>query len=243
MDRINLKQFCFVAIGSSREEGTPTGSQWDFPADPRDGWEPGAPSLRALTPSAIGGGVVPIVVYFLVRPHVHDDAVALAIAGIPAAAWVLFEAVRRRTLDPIGSIVLFGFVAGITASWALGGNAFVLKVRDSAFTAFIGLLSLVSLYVGERPLMFHIGKGLSAGGDAQRQELFDRLWDLPPSRAVFRLLTLLWGFGLLIDAGGRVIAAASLSTSTFVVVNPILSGCFLGSLFAFTMWFLSLIHI
>ena len=36
--------------------------------------------------------------------------------------------ISERTLDAIGSITLFGFIAGIIASLALGGNAFVLKV-------------------------------------------------------------------------------------------------------------------
>lgn len=210
---------------------------WTFPRDPRDGWEPGAPSIRALTPSAIGGAVVPILVYFVVRRHVHGDAPALAIAGIPAAGWVLFEAVRRRTLDPIGTIVLLGFVAGISASWALGGNAFVLKARDSAFTALVALASLLSLVFARKPLMFHIGRGLSAGADPERQRLFDELWDIPPSRAVFRLVTVAWGAGLLLEAGGRLLAAWALPTSTFVVVNPLMSATVLGTLFAFTVWF------
>ncbi|MHB8438086.1 MAG: VC0807 family protein [Acidimicrobiales bacterium] len=210
---------------------------WQFPSHPVDGWEPGAPSVRGLLPSVVGGAVVPIVVFFVVRRHVGGDAPALAIAGIPAAAWVLVEGVRRRTLDPIGSIVLLGFIAGITASWALGGNAFVLKVRDAVFTSVIGIASLLSLAFARKPLMFHIGRGLSAGGDPERRQLFDQLWEIPPSRAVFRLLTVVWGVGLLFDAVAKVLAAVVLPTSAFVVVNPILSIVVLGSLFFFTIWF------
>lgn len=214
----------------------PGEDEWSFPVDDRDGWEPGAPSLRALAPSAVGGAAIPVAVYFLVRPHVHSDAPALAIAGIPACLWVAFEWVRKRAIDPIGVIVLTGFALGLLVSWALGGNAFVLKVRDSAFTAGFGLICLVSLRA-ERPMMFYIGRAMSAGVDAVKRRLYDRLWEMAPSRAIFRILTGVWAVGLLADAGCRVIAAVVLPTSAFVVVSPVLSAIFLGGLFAFTLWF------
>ena len=62
---------------------------------------------------------------------------------------------RKRRIDPIGCIVLFGFIAGILASIALGGSAFVLKVRDSAFTALFGLACLTSLYSASSPHVLH----------------------------------------------------------------------------------------
>ena len=146
-----------------------------------EAWEPGAPSLRAMGPGVIGGAVVPLAVYYAVRPHVSGDAPALIIAGAPAAAWVAVEWMRKRRIDPIGCIVLFGFIAGILASMALGGSAFVLKVRDSAFTALFGLACLSSLF-WSRPLMFFIGRALSAGDDPamwsdrlSAKAFFDRL--------------------------------------------------------------------
>ena len=89
--------------------------------DPHDGWEPGVPSLRALAPSIIGGAVVPIGVYYLVRTYVSGDTPALAIAGVPAALWVAGQWMRTRRLDPIGAFTLVAFIAGLAASYALGG--------------------------------------------------------------------------------------------------------------------------
>lgn len=205
-----------------------------YPSDPRDGWEPGPPSLHALLPSAIGGGLIPIAVYFLVRPHVSGDAIALATAGIPAAIWVLVEWVRKKTIDPIASIVLFGFVVGVVVAFSLGGNAFVLKVRDSAFTTLFGIGCLVSLAIGRRPVIFFIGRGMSAGDDPIRQGLFDELWELPPARAMFRLVTLLWGVGLLVDAATRITLAVFLPTDIFVLVSPLVSALFIGTMFVVT---------
>ncbi len=178
-------------------------------------WEPGAPSLRAMGPGAIGGAVVPLAVYYLVRPHVNGDAPALMIAGAPAAAWVAFEWLRRRRIDPIGCIVLFGFVAGIIASLLLGGSAFVLKVRDSAFTAMFGLICLSSLWA-RRPLMFFIGRALSAGDDPAKTAAYDELWEMPTAPRTFRLITAAWGAGLIAEAGARVLLAVSLPTGPFL---------------------------
>jgi hypothetical protein len=199
-----------------------------------DGWEPGVPPIRSILPSAIGGAVVPLIVYYLVRSHVGDDADALAIAGIPAAAWVGSQFVWKRRIDPIGAIVLSGFVLGLIVSFALGGNAFVLKVRDSAFTSTFGVAAVVSGFSGRRPLTYFVGRALSAGSDPQRVALYDQLWESPAARATFRAVNFIWGVGLVLDAGTRVVLAADLSTKTFLAVSPVLSFVFVGGMGALT---------
>lgn len=196
-------------------------------------WEPGAPSLRAMAPSTIFGAIIPLAVYYGVRSHVANDATALVIAGAFPAAWVLVELARKRTLDAIGSITLFGFLAGIAASYALGGNAFVLKVRDSAFTALFGLVCLISLS-WHRPAMFHLGKALSAGDDRDRRKAYDDLFDLPTSRRTFLIITAVWGVGLLLEATVRILLAVVLPTGTFLAVSPVLAAICFGGMFAFT---------
>jgi len=200
-----------------------------------DSWEPGAPSLRAMGPGAIGGAVVPLATYYAVRSHVGGDAPALMIAGVPAAAWIAVEWLRRRRIDPIGCIVLFGFVAGILASVALGGSAFVLKVRDSAFTALFGLACLGSLAF-ERPMMFFIGRALSAGDDPAKLAAYDELWAMPTAPRTFRHVTTAWGAGLIVEAALQVALARVLPTGPFLAVSPVLAGVAIGGLFAFTVW-------
>ena len=197
-------------------------------------WEPGAPSLRAMAPSTIFGAIIPLAVYYAVRRHVSGDAPALVIAGTIPAAWVLVEWARKRTLDAIGSITLFGFLAGIAVSYALGGNAFVLKVRDSAFTALFGLVCLVSLS-WHRPMMFHLGKALSAGDDHDRRAAYDELITLPLGRRTFAIITTAWGVGLVIEALARVVLAVALPTGPFLAVSPVIGGVFFAGLFVFTL--------
>jgi hypothetical protein len=204
--------------------------------DDEDVWEPGAPSLRAVAPGIVGGGVVPLAVYYAVRSHVHGDATALMIAGAPAAGWVALQWARIRRIDPIGAITLFGFLAGIAASALLGGSAFVLKVRDSAFTCLFGLVCLASL-VRARPLMFYIGRALSAGTDPLRLRAYDELWEMPTGARTFRIITCAWGVGLICEAAMRVGLAMLLPTGAFLAASPVLAAVVIGGLFAFTVWF------
>ena len=201
-----------------------------------DTWEPGAPSLRSGGPGAIGGAVVPLAAYYLVRGHVHGDAPALMIAGFPAAAWVALQWVRQKRIDPIGSIVLFGFVAGIVSSLLLGGSAFVLKVRDSAFTGLFAVACLASL-ARPRPIMFYVGRALSAGNDPAKLAAYEELWAMPTAPRTFRLITAAWGACLLSEAAARVLLAVALPTGAFLAVSPVLGGVVIGGLFAFTVWF------
>jgi hypothetical protein len=186
-----------------------------------------------MAPSTVFGAVIPLAVYYVVRRHVSGDATALVIAGAFPAAWVLVELARKRTLDAIGSITLFGFLAGIAASYALGGDAFVLKVRDSAFTALFGLVCLVSL-AWHRPMMFHLGKALSAGDDGDRRAAYDEMFALPTARRTFVIITAAWGVGLLVEAAARVLLAMTLPTGTFLAVSPLVGGLFFVGLFVFT---------
>jgi hypothetical protein len=201
--------------------------------DETDEWEPGLPSIRSFAPGLVGGAIVPLAVYYSVRPHVHGDAPALMIAGAPAALWVIVQFVRTRRVDPIGCITLFGFAAGLAVSAAMGGDAFVLKVRDSAFTALFGLASIVSVFLA-RPLMFFIGRSMSAGENPERLAAYDELWEVPEARGAFRFITLAWGFGLLTEASLRVLLAVALPTGLFLAVSPVLMGVTITGLMVLT---------
>lgn len=216
-----------VASGDGDRQGervtTPTGS----------GWQPGAPSVRVIVPSIVCGALLPIGIYFLVRPHVSHDSTGLIYAAMAPAGWVLLQLIRTRRIDPIGMITLLGFLFGVVGSELLGGNALVLKVRESVFTALFGIACLASLGT-RRPLMFYLAKELSAGGDAQRRAAYDELGDLPVARRVFVTITAGWGLGLIAEAGLRLLLAVSLPTGVFLAVAPIMAFSIYGTLFLLT---------
>ncbi len=213
---------------------TPNPSGADTPPS-EPAWEPGPPSIRNLLPSILFGAVVPLSVYYVVRHHVHSDADALIIAGIFPAAWVIVQFVRERRIDPVGLVVLFGFAVGVLTSTLLGGNAYVLKVRDSAFTAIFGLACLGSVFRSGRPIIFYVGRTLSAGNDPEKVAAYDQLYELPTGAHTFRVLTIVWGVGLLIEATSRLVLAAFIPTGPFLAISPCITGVCLGSMFLFTL--------
>src|SRR5581483_9898426 len=103
---------------------------------------------------------------------------------------------RTRRIDPIGLITLLGFVFGVGGSELLGGNALVLKVKESVFTCLFGLACLGSLGL-RRALMFCLARELSAGGDNRRRAAYDELLELPAARRAFITITAGWGLGLI----------------------------------------------
>ena len=204
----------------------------DTPLDPS--WTPGVPDIKELLPSLIFGAALPIAVYFAVRPHLSTDAEGLIVAGSVSVVWILIQFVRKRQIDFVGAIVLFGFLVGVVSSTLLGGNAYVLKVRDAFFTALFGIACIVTIYTHDRPALFYVSRYLSAGNDPAKVAAYNQLHEIPTARHVFRVLSVVWGIGLVIEATARMTLAEALHTSTYVAVSPFITAIVIGSLFAFT---------
>ncbi len=202
------------------------------PVDPS--WTPGIPSVKEHLPSIVFGAAVPIAVYFSVRSHVSTDTQALIIAGSFSVAWILFQVVRQRRIDFVGAIVLSGFAIGVLSSTLLGGNSYVLKVRDAFFTAIFGIACIITIFTHRRPAIFYVGRYLSAGSDPSKLAAYNQLHDIPIGRHTFRVLSVVWGIGLVIEASFRMVLAESLHTSTFLAVSPFITAVVIGSLFIFT---------
>jgi hypothetical protein len=176
-------------------------------------------------------------VYFLVRRHVRSDAEALIIAGCFSAVFILVQFVRQRRVDIIGALVLSGFAVGVVGSTLLGGNTYLLKVRDSFLTGAFGIACVVTVFTHERPAFFYLSRYFSAGNDRERVLAYNRLHEFPAGRHAFRVLSVVWGIGLFVEAGFRLTLAGLLPTGTFLAVSPFLTASIVGSLFAFTVVF------
>lgn len=187
------------------------------------------PSLRMLLPNLIVAGVFPVVGYALLRPHVDSDAVALAIVLVFPVAEILYERIRRGRFEPIGIISMVGITLGLIGALAFNGSATLLKVRESALTGAFGVLCLLSL-AAPRPAMFYLGRMFATGGDPARTAEFEEIWQLPTVPRRFRIVTLVWGVGLLSEAVFRTILALTIDTQTFLVVSQIVNWGVLGGL-------------
>lgn len=196
-------------------------------------------ALATLSPSrligqALTGGVAPLVAYELCRHGGLSDPTSLAISAVPPALAIVGEWAVRRTLNVIGIIVLIGIVLGLAAVGFLHGNELLLKMRESVVTGLFGLICLVTLVLPVRPAMFHVGRALASSADRQRGREFASLWDVPEARRVFVVLSLVWGLGLLVEAGARAVLALEVSTGRFLTLAPVIGWIVIGTLLAWT---------
>jgi len=191
------------------------------------------PSWRRLAPQLVTAGVLPVIGYSLLRPHVGNDATALAAVMVFPLGDILFQRWRRGVIEPIGIIALFGIGLGLVSAVLLHGNAMLLKVRESVFTGVFGLVCLGSL-LRPRPVMFYLGRMFATGNDPEKNAEFEGVWELPDSPRRFRFVTAVWGVALVAEAVLRTVLAVVLSTQRFLEVVPVVGWAVLGGLLFFT---------
>lgn len=194
------------------------------------------PNLRHLGPNILVAGVLPFVVYAILRPHVSSDATGLAIVMVFPLAEIGYERRRHGRFEPIGIISLIGISLGLIGALATGGDATLLKIRESVITGAFGFVCLASLGA-RRPMMWFLGREFATGGDASKREAFEQVWDMPGTPKRFRIVTLVWGVGLIAEAVGRTIMALTFSTGIFLITSFAFNGAVLAGLFAFTITF------
>ena len=191
------------------------------------------PNVRHLLPQLLIAGVLPIVAYGFVRPHVDTDAVALAAVLVFPVGELAYERVRRGRLEPIGIIALIGIAIGLFGAIALDGNDLLLKIRDSALTGVFGLVCLATL-VMHRPAMYYLARAFSTEGDPVKVAEFDEIWELEGVPRRFRIVTTVWGVALVAEAVVRISLALLISTQVFLVVAHVVGWSVLGGLLWFT---------
>lgn len=189
--------------------------------------------MRAMAPRLVVAGVIPLVAYNLLRPHLSSDAAGLAIVSVVPAAEVGWHRWKDGSFDPIGMIALVGLAFGLISAVATHGNALGLKLRESALTGLFGFVCLGSLFA-PRPAMYFLARSFATGGDHDAATAFDERLAVPGVLGRYRFVTAIWGFGLVAETAVRTSLALSLSTSQFLAVAPVLGWVTIGGLLAFT---------
>jgi hypothetical protein len=147
--------------------------------------------------------LAPLLAYGLVRPLVGSDALALGIAGVIPVTYSIVLAAARRRIDPLALLTAIGFSLASVASVIAGGSSLPLKLHEAAITFGIGLVMLVAVVIG-RPL--------PAG----------RLLRIPSAtKAIDSALGAMIGGFLVLHALLHLALAASLSTSSYIVVSRV----------------------
>ena len=196
---------------------------------------PVPPSFGALVPTLVVDGLCPFLAYVLLRRYAPavSEVGALAFGALFPITRGLLELWHRRRVDIIGAIVLVGIAVSIIALLA-GGSVKLFLIRESFVTGALGLLALSS-FMWSRPLLFYIGRQLSAGNDPVALEQFNRLWERPLARRTFRLMTGVWALGWLGEFGVRIVMVLTLSVGQVLAISPFVFNGITMGLIAWTL--------
>ena len=181
--------------------------------------------------------VLPYALYYFLHREGVANVPALAAGGAVNVFFTIVGLIHTRRIQLLGLIVLATFVLGIAASFLTGDARFALA-KDSVLTGGVGIVFLASL-LAARPVMYLMIRQMLTEGDPARAADLDRRWDSSPGfRSRQRLMTGVWGAGLLADAVVRLVVISIVPVSTGAAASTaILLGIF-GLLIAWTRLYL-----
>jgi hypothetical protein len=161
--------------------------------------------------------VAPIVLFYGLRAAGGGIFLALLIGSVPPAVSAAVKLITDRAVDRLAALVLVMLL--LSAAVALiGGSPRLLLAKDGWMTGIWALLFFASLWA-KRPLTFLFARPLLEGpraswakrGSWATSRSWDELWDVDPAfRRVWRVSTVVWGTGLLVDASARVLISYTL---------------------------------
>ena len=160
-------------------------------------------------------GLVPLLTYFLVRPHVGSDTVALGIAWLIPVVKTLVSSLVQRRVDIVGlaGVALYGIA--VFVSVAFGAGSLPLELHSTVALVIIGVVCLASVAL-DRPaltllLRFYASRGLTSAETATSL-----------SHQMLKHLTLLVGIACIVDTALQVALALTLPTGQFLIARSVI---------------------
>ncbi|WP_374353847.1 VC0807 family protein [Chitinimonas sp.] len=191
------------------------------------------PALKSwLWLDLLVSAVLPWLVYQGLQPR-YGEWIALWGSAIPPALLAVIELAWRRRVDVISGLSLAGIALGLLFV-AMGGDARMVLVRESALTGALGLLGLSSLF-WRRPALYYLARAAVGRGDAQRAAGFEQAATQPAFRQAMLGLTLIWSAGLVAEALLRGLLAWRLSVADFLLYSPVVQYGSFALMFAATL--------
>ncbi len=160
--------------------------------------------------------LVPLIVYFVLRPHVASDTEALAIAWFIPVVWTLGSSLWMRRLDVFRLLGVVAYGIALAISIFFGTGALPLKLHHAVVAGAVGLVCLVSVAMGKPIFLLFTRRYAKKTEHASQME-----GALANPRLVKRLtnVTLIIGIACLADAALGTALALMLSTSAFLIAR------------------------
>jgi hypothetical protein len=170
----------------------------------------------------------PLAVYTVLSRLGASDLVSLGAAALLPALYVVVAAIRGQRIDRMAALVLVLLALAIVLTLATGDPR-ILLAKSVIVTGFAGLYFLATL-LAERPFIFYAAQKLVARREANGEAAWDARWQASPAfRQAMRLLTVIWGAGLIGEAAVRAWIIYTLPVSHSVIWGQLWAiGCLIG---------------
>ncbi len=196
---------------------------------------PSGPSTFGLIRMMLLDVGLPLIAYYGLHAVGVSDYRALLAGTVVAGLRVAFVALRSRRLDGFAAFLMAIFTVGIGLSFATGDARFMLA-KDSVGTAVAGLVFLGTCAVG-RPLMFHAAQRFSAT-TSEKRAWWNIKWQTSPGfRRGFRVMSVVWGAGLLVEAAVRIPLIYVLPIDVMVGLSTVLQVTAFTLLMMWSVWY------
>lgn len=169
----------------------------------------------------------PWLVYSLIRPRLGEFD-ALIASALPPLGWSLLELARFRKIDAL-SLLVIGSIALSVAAMALGGSPRMLLVRENIFSVPLGLAFLLTAPL-RRPLIYYLAGAIFARQSASRRGAFEANFQSPPVLRGLRIMSAVWGAGLIAQGLFLGWAAWSWSSARYLLFSPIIGYGVIGAI-------------
>jgi hypothetical protein len=178
----------------------------------------------------VGG---PLVTYVLFRSVAGLSTVlSLVLSGVLPAFGVAITAVQYRKPDIFGVMVLAGIVMGSVLGLTTHDPRLYLA-EGSVPSVVFAVACLASLRTSQ-PLIYRIAVEF-VGADTRRGREITSAWPSPVFKRAFRIITVTWGIGYLIEAALRMVVAETTSTGIALICSKVAPYVFATVLAAWTL--------
>ncbi len=165
------------------------------------------------------------------------DTVALIASAVPPLLWSGYELAKAKRVDAVSSLVVAGILFTLLAT-ALGGSPRLIQVRDALVTGAVGVLFLATLAL-KKPIIFYLARAASARRTPEGEAEFEALWEKPGVPDGFRLMTAVWGVGLIFQTGVMIWLAYIWTIPRYLLLSPFIGYGILGLLLGWNLWYVA----
>ncbi|MCH5583569.1 hypothetical protein MK805_01110 [Shimazuella sp. AN120528] len=164
---------------------------------------------------------LPYLIYTLLEPHMSSVSALIIAACVPLLDSV-YSLITIKKVDAFSGFIFLGLVLGIIAA-VIGGDERFILLRESYITAILGGVFLVSL-ISSKPIIYHFAMRFSPNKD-----MIAKRWEENEGfRKSFRLMSFVWGSGMILITIIQVILVYTISIPAFLIASQIVQYGIMG---------------